>query len=76
MGRQKEKGRERAWGFLFSLSFCSINSPRCIFHQFTQPQTKRCMIRHDATTKRINPRVLLTQDVELNLIITLEKNKA
>jgi hypothetical protein len=26
--------------------------------------------------KRFNPRVLLTRDVELNLAITLEKNKA
>jgi hypothetical protein len=34
------------------------------------------MIRHDGITKRINPRILLTQDVELNLAITLEKNKA
>jgi hypothetical protein len=76
MGRQKEKGRERARGGFYFPLFCSNFSPRFIFHQFTQPQTKRCMIRHDATTKRINPRVLLTQDVELNLAITLEKNKA
>jgi hypothetical protein len=35
----------------------------------------RCMVRHGATTKRFNPRVLLTQDVELILARTLKKNK-
>jgi hypothetical protein len=34
------------------------------------------MVRHGATTKRFNPRVLLTQDIELILARTLKKNKA
>jgi hypothetical protein len=72
---RRKRGEKGLGGFYFPF-LCSNSSPRFIFHQFTQPQTKKCMIRHDVTTKRINLRVLLTQDVNLNLAITLEKSKA
>jgi hypothetical protein len=41
-------------------------------HSTTQ---NKCMVWHGATTKRSNPRVLLTQDVELNLAITWERTR-
>jgi hypothetical protein len=34
---------------------------------------KRCVVRHDATTKENISRVLLTRDLKPNLAITLEK---
>jgi hypothetical protein len=37
---------------------------------------KRCVVRHDATTKENISRVLLTRDLKPNLAITLEKIKA
>jgi hypothetical protein len=47
-------------------------------HDFTNSlnNQNKCMVRHGATTKRSNPRVLLTQDVKLILARTLKMNKA
>jgi hypothetical protein len=63
----KEKGKMGFPFLIYFLDACFTNSLN---------KQNRCMVRHGATTKRFNPRVLLTQDVELNLARTLKKNKA
>jgi hypothetical protein len=61
---QERAGERREIGVLpfFNLfsnpCFSSSSSSKCILHQFTQ-QTNICVVRHDATTKRINTRVYL-----------------
>jgi hypothetical protein len=72
MGRQggrKRREKERVF-FPFLIYFLKV-----CFHQFTQ-QPKNAWSGMVQQPKRFNPRVLLTRDVELNLAITLEKNKA
>jgi hypothetical protein len=64
-GREGKKGVSPF--LIYFLNACFTNSLN---------KQNRCMVRHGATTKRFNPRVLLTQDVELILARTLKKNKA
>jgi hypothetical protein len=64
-GRDGEKGFFRF--LIYFLNACFTNSLN---------KQNRCMVRHGATTKRFNPRVLLTQDVELILARALKKNNA
>jgi hypothetical protein len=68
-GGKKEEGKGNGF-FPFLIYFLKV-----CFHQFTQ-QTKNAWSDIVQQPKRFNPRVLLTRDVELNLAITLEKNKA
>jgi hypothetical protein len=55
LGRARKLAQERGGFFLFSIPYFLF--PRCIIHQFTQAQTKRCMIWHDAATKENNSRI-------------------
>jgi hypothetical protein len=66
----KERGGKRKGFSPFLIYFL-----KACFHQFTQ-QTKNAWSGMVQQPKRFNPRVLLTRDVELNLAITLKKNKA
>jgi hypothetical protein len=57
---RRKKGKARAWGvfFLFSL-FALISFPNAHFTDSLIHKQNRCMIWHDATTKRIILRVYL-----------------
>jgi hypothetical protein len=68
---KRERGGKVKGKMIFPFNLFS----KCMFHKLFNKQN-RCMVRHGATTKRFNPRILLTQDVELILARTLKKNKA
>jgi hypothetical protein len=65
----REKRGEGKKGFsLFPNLFSKFMIPP--IHSTTK---NKCMVRHGATTKRFNSRVLLTRGLELNLARTFEK---
>jgi hypothetical protein len=75
--RQKEKrGKEGFEIFFYSPFFSNSLSQMHISQIHSSTNKNRCMIWHDATTKRINPRVYLHKIPELILARTLKKNKA
>jgi hypothetical protein len=71
LGNKEGEVRDGKKGFfsflIYFLNACFTNSLN---------KQNRCMVRHGATTKRFNPRLLVTQDVELILARALKKNKA
>jgi hypothetical protein len=66
-GRGKRGGRGKGFSFFPNLFSKCMISP---IHSTTK---NKCMVRHGATTKRFNSRVLLTRGPELNLTRIFEK---
>jgi hypothetical protein len=56
---RRRKGKRRVWGFFYPSFFSNSLSQMHISQIHSSTNKNRCMIRHDATTKWINPRVYL-----------------